>query len=353
MKLEMFPASDGDCLLLSCGDVPRTNILIDGGRSDGYALLKPRLDLIAAAGERLDLLVLTHIDADHIEGLLEFVEDTQRKVQIAEVWFNGFDQLKRIESFGFKHADRFSKALARSGLPINVSFGGDAIEVPPQGELPTRELPNDVKVTLLSPDRKRLDRLSDEWDDWRQSESIPEKVKVEAPSGLESLGRGPIGEINVDALADGRETIDRDTANGSSIAFIVEHHGKRALMAADAHPDLLVSSLRRLLPEGETRYRIDLMKVSHHGSKFNTNRSLASVMDCSRFAISTDGSRHGHPDPESLAKLIKLGPKASKTIYFNYRSAKTIPWDSPRLKEDWDYSCVFPQAGETVLNVEI
>lgn len=353
MILEMFPASDGDCLLLGCGDGRRTNILIDGGRSDCYARLKPRLDRIAEAGERLDLLVLSHIDADHIEGLLEFVEDTGRKVQISDVWFNGFDQLKRLESFGFKQADRFSKALARSGLPINVSFGGGAIEVPPQGELPTTKLPNDVKVTLLSPDRKRLDRLSDEWDDWRQSQSIPEQVEIEVPSGLETLGRGPIGKIDVDALADGKETIDRDTANGSSIAFIVEHRGKRALMAADAHPDLLASSLRRLLPEGETRYRIDLMKVSHHGSKFNTSRSLASVMDCSRFAIATDGSRHGHPDPESIAKLIKFGAKASKTIYFNYHSAKTTPWDSPKLKQDWDYSCVFPRAGETVLNVEI
>ena len=33
----------------------------------------------------------------------------------------------------------------------------------------------------------------------------------------------------------------------------------------------------------------------------NTTRDLIGLLDCRGFLISTDGSRHGHPDPETIA----------------------------------------------------
>jgi hypothetical protein len=50
----------------------------------------------------------------------------------------------------------------------------------------------------------------------------------------------------------------------------------------------------------------------------NLSRPLADLLDCTRFAISPNGSRHHHPDPEAIARLLlwKPGPKE---FYFNYR----------------------------------
>ena len=70
-RLKMLPAADGDCLLLSWGaGGPLHHLVVDGGRQGAYAHLKQELEAIARAGEKLALYVLTHVDADHIEGAL-------------------------------------------------------------------------------------------------------------------------------------------------------------------------------------------------------------------------------------------------------------------------------------------
>ena len=41
--------------------------------------------------------------------------------------------------------------------------------------------------------------------------------------------------------------------------------------------------------------KIDYVKVSHHGSKANTNDELLSLLDCNNFIISANGRHHGLP----------------------------------------------------------
>ena len=43
---------------------------------------------VAAEGP-LDLLVLTHVDADHVEGMIMLVNDANVGIDVEEVWFNG------------------------------------------------------------------------------------------------------------------------------------------------------------------------------------------------------------------------------------------------------------------------
>ncbi|MGI3200863.1 hypothetical protein ACRJ4W_24935 [Streptomyces sp. GLT-R25] len=64
IRFTMMPGEDGDCLLLEYGDggfVRR--ILVDGGRSGTYPLIKPTL---AGLDGQVDVLVVTHVDQDHI-----------------------------------------------------------------------------------------------------------------------------------------------------------------------------------------------------------------------------------------------------------------------------------------------
>ena len=129
----------------------------------------------------------------------------------------------------------------------------------------------------------------------------------------------------------------------SSIALIAEWGDKRVMLGADAHPDLLSQSIRSLVGARGGRYALDLYKVSHHGSGGNTTRELIGLLDCRRFAISTNGS-HGHPDPETIAKLIKYSPRGEKVIYFNYKQERTTPWHNPQLEQGKFYRCEFPKA---------
>jgi metal-dependent hydrolase (beta-lactamase superfamily II) len=79
-KLEALQALHGDCLLLQWGtdDAPHL-MLIDGGPNTVYRdTLRPRLvELIEERGEPLiiDLMMLSHIDDDHINGLLDFAKE--------------------------------------------------------------------------------------------------------------------------------------------------------------------------------------------------------------------------------------------------------------------------------------
>jgi hypothetical protein len=76
------------------------------------------------------------------------------------------------------------------------------------------------------------------------------------------------------------------------------------LLGADAHPGAIETSLRSLGASEASRYKLDCFKVSHHGSKANTSPELLKIIDCTCFAFSTDGSRHGHPDPEAIARIL-------------------------------------------------
>lgn len=345
--LRVLPASDGDCLVLSFGEAPRRHLLVDGGRKATYERLKPILKSIVDANEQLDLMVLSHIDADHIEGLLALAEDKKQTVPVGEIWFNGFEQLIKVKAQGIAQAEKFSAALLGRGWRPNERFGGRACVVPDGKPLPVECLDSGVRITLLSPDGGRLDKLQDEWSTWRTAPPTRSKPRPVAPGGLQVMGRSPMPKVlDVDALADGKEAIDDETPNGSSIAFVAEVGGRRVLFGADAHPDLLAASLERLIGTAESKYPCDVFKVSHHGSIGNTTRDLIKLLDCRRFVISSDGSRHGHPDPETIAKILKYGPRGTKTLVFNYRTDRTGPWDNPELKERWQYESRFLNTGD-------
>lgn len=64
MKITIFPALNGDCILIEYDE--SHCMLIDGGYVDTYNQhLVPVLSDLASKGKVIDLLVVTHIDSDH------------------------------------------------------------------------------------------------------------------------------------------------------------------------------------------------------------------------------------------------------------------------------------------------
>src|SRR5262245_59691674 len=73
MKMTMLPSEKGDCLLIEAGGVA---ILADGGMPASYAEdVRPFLADWAAAGGEIDLVYVSHVDQDHIGGVLQLLED--------------------------------------------------------------------------------------------------------------------------------------------------------------------------------------------------------------------------------------------------------------------------------------
>jgi glyoxylase-like metal-dependent hydrolase (beta-lactamase superfamily II) len=75
-RIDMQPAREGDCLWVEYGDPARPRrILIDGGRRSAYTELKKRFADLPRGQREFELLILSHMDADHIEGLLELATE--------------------------------------------------------------------------------------------------------------------------------------------------------------------------------------------------------------------------------------------------------------------------------------
>jgi len=348
IELDLFPGRDGDALVLTWGDesAPK-RMLIDAGRESAWAALKRAYKDLPEEQRTFELLVVSHIDADHIAGVLKMLADPDRPIRFKEIWFNAYHHLAGgdWETFGPAQGDALSDLLKDRPDRWNTRFGGNAVVIEDGQSLPRFTIEG-LEITLLSPTRRKLQALIPEWKAWLKAEGLDRDMAPVAeppprsivPEGYEAFGPKP----DVQALAAGPQWEDSGAPNGSSIAFAADFEGKRVLLSADAHFGVLIESLSAL-PEGERRF--DLVELSHRGSGRNLSRGLVELLDCSRFAISTDGSRHDHPDPEAIARLLlwKPGPKH---LYFNYRQEEAAMWNDRQLKSEHAYECTYPDEAD-------
>src|SRR5689334_8825928 len=72
VEIKSYPAKNGDAFLLKATDSSFA-MLVDGGYADTFQqYIKADLETLAANGQELSVVVATHVDADHISGLLAF-----------------------------------------------------------------------------------------------------------------------------------------------------------------------------------------------------------------------------------------------------------------------------------------
>lgn len=352
MRIEMLPALHGDCLFVEYGDVKRTRrLLVDGGPIGAFGSLQDRLDALPPGDRRFELIVLSHVDTDHIEGIVRlFAAPPPWPFVVKDVWFNGWRHLEQAHGLlGGRQGEFFSALLAHrldAGC-WNGAFGGDAVVVRDEQALPERLLAGGMKLTLLSPTVPKLDTMRDAWrkdvgnaiepGDLDAAWALLAKQKRYLPTqGL--LGSTP----ELDALLEKQSRPDNAAANGSSIAFLAEFAGKSCLFLADAHPDAVCASLKRLLAaRGIKRLAVDAVKVAHHGSKGNTTDELMSLIDSPRFLFSTNGNIFHHPDEEAVQRVIARSARNKPALYFNYLSKHNEAWNSADRQKKLNYTGIF------------
>ncbi len=334
IRLTMLPGDDGDCLLLEYGDDGFTRrVLVDGGRASTYPQARPTL---AAVGGLIDVLVVTHVDQDHILGVLAMLADPSPPCGFGDVWFNGFDHLLDAEGFGAIDGEKLTTALTERNLPWNAAFAGRSIEV----GRPMTWFDDGSTLEVLSPDRRQLEKLAPTWvKECARHGLIPGRDPVEPVPGFESFGA-----VDVDVLAATPFKPDTSKTNVTSIGFLFEFDGRRIVFTGDADDRRLVESLRpRAIAEGG-RLRIDALKVAHHGSDRNLSTELLDLLDCDRYLISTSGARHSPPSEIAMARILKHGG-AEKELAFNYRERAAV-WDVEGLKAKFGYTVVAPPEDE-------
>jgi beta-lactamase superfamily II metal-dependent hydrolase len=313
-QIEMLPAQRGDALWLTYGEPPALrHVLVDAGPSETIGTLVPELErrikALPGRGNRIELLTTTHIDADHIQGIVSLLSGPGRVPLFRDIWFNGFKHLPAPDTLGAPDGEQLTALLDTEPKRWNKAFKGGPVVMPDAGP-PTIELEGGLELTLLSPTHAGLAKLVPKWERECEKAGLLPGHGAEVPR---SAQREDLLGFDIDLLAAAQYRRDRAEANGSSIAFIARFDGKSVLCAADAHSEVLEASLDALGPGPHT---LTAVKISHHGSKANIGPGFLERVRSRNWLVSTNGAKFGHPDPEALARIITTQRKP--VFHINY-----------------------------------
>jgi beta-lactamase superfamily II metal-dependent hydrolase len=362
-EIDMLPAGNGDCLVVIYGDAKAPNVVvIDGGVKGTGEALKGRLEALRKAQHLeelvIELLVVTHIDNDHIVGVLELLDDDEAKIEIKDLWFNGTRQLLKIplpdddslggndsdgdecvdtpsDMLGPSEGEDLSNLILKSKLPWNRVARRRPIASKDKGALFDTVLDGGLTVTVLGPPRSRLQELRKAWEDklGEVTDDMLGKNDTWPPTWLDGEGKDP------------------SHTNPSSIALLIEYKidDKKTisvLLAGDARADDLAGALHRVATaRDQKRVSLSAFKVSHHASINNISKELMDAMSCSNYLISTNGVQHEHPDNQAILRILRHSEKKVH-LFFNTETEKTANWrvkKSDIVPADYrDYDTTYP-----------
>jgi beta-lactamase superfamily II metal-dependent hydrolase len=349
-RLHVLPAGNGDALIVEYGTTVRTRrILVDGG----VANTAPAVQKFLGPSAALQLLVVTHIDNDHIAGVLNLI-DSANPPQPKDLWYNGYRHLpgSDAEAMGPVQGERLTKLIEKHHYCWNGEFGGNAVAV----SAPPRPitLDGELACTVLSPtlDQLKTLRQRSTWTQVVQQAGLDPDVEVPVEPPAPAPGVERMGPLNIDTLANARTTPDTAAANGSSIALLLEFAGRRCLLAGDAHPGVLIATIDEIVGAGNA-LEVDVFKLPHHGSKANVTAELVQRVPAHTYVFSTDGSGHQrHPDDTAVARVINDAPR-SPLLAFNYRSRRNEDWDDADLKDSYGYRTQYPLSPKRGITIDI
>ncbi len=375
LKIKMYAANDGDAFLLQSTD---THILIDGGYASTFNReIAKDLRTLASENKQLDLVIVTHIDADHIGGLVRLFSENgaaakPNLIMVKQIWHNSLRSLttrccyeipsdqypllqainkrghpsemvnKNSEAEAEKISAKQGSALARLIFEGGYSWnGGNGVTPVIKGYCHHFEGSAD-SISVLTPSESQLNKLLEFWKKYlyRAGFRVPsdsgeliddafeftlEHIEDEANVGvnrISSTERKSLEEIYI---------ADTSPTNGSSISLVFEADGKRLLMLADAWAEDVIQSLQEMEAKGVSML-FDAIKISHHGSYRNTSPELLKMIDAPIYFISTDGSKHDHPDDAVLNAIVDRPSEFTRTLYFNYSTAASRKLHSYSVK---------------------
>jgi hypothetical protein len=366
-SLDVRRARKGDCLLLHFGSEEAPGLaMIDGGPKSVYLPhLKPRLLEIKKARKLgsapliVDLLMVSHVDDDHIQGILDLTRELITTsgaplVRVLSFWHNSFDDIigkdpKELTAavtaqFGASSLDgelpddatvdsdepehiiadtlkvlasieqghRLRGDAEKLGFPRNPEFDGKLILA---AKAP-RAVAEGLAFTVAGPMKPELQALQKKHDAWlKQQEKKP-------------------GNPGASLAA----YVDESVPNLSSVVVLAALDKKSMLLTGDARGDKILEGLELAgaLKKGQTLH-VDLLKVPHHGSSNNLKTEFFQRVTADHYVFSGNGE-HGNPERESLEMLFTARGQAPFQIHLTYPIdeidvAREEDWEKEQTKE--------------------
>lgn len=337
--IKALRANHGDAIVVEItkdsGEVFR--ILIDGGppgmiAQTNHPMLKAQQtrefsQLLNEYRDKclaFDITVLTHIDSDHIGGLLAaYRRGEYRKVIGRNIWFNSPSLVSRKLN---KIQPPNSNIIVSPIVGVNTSVQeaadlDDLVELhQPNRSLITTSTPPMIRdwgrIDILSPTVSQLNNLVNYWET---------ELADKNTSGKNNDYENTIEHYQ----KNDNFTSDTSVRNGSSIAMLVRTSVSSILLLGDSFSPTVASSLVNLGYSETNKLTIDVCKISHHGSKGNTCPKLLSLIDCRFFIISTNGGKQ-LPNKQTIARILSVFPAAQ--FIFNYPELTRKIFDEDELK---------------------
>lgn len=352
-KIHFLKAMSGDCFLLEFSD--GICILIDCGYKSTYETeLKPLLNELNSKGCRISLLVVTHMDEDHIGGAIALIEDNGNSnnpniIAIDDIWFNGifdvcqnyeyvlshlYDCLSESDSKRYRYIRTELLKLIGDGKGFISANQAEAFELlcrsnhyrlneGTKNGLITNGMKLEIgecKVSVLSPSINEVDRFA-KWIDKSLIGCLGKNYNLEKSSFIDyidkvviALGKDEEGSCGSEVISAGKSNIQEwigtstlakmNEANRMSIVMEIEFDGKSMLFAGDSESEDWID---------RAKSHYNLVKLSHHGTT-QPNLKILESIDFNDVIISTNGKKN-HPENDLLARLLM---KKIDNIYFNY-----------------------------------
>lgn len=365
MNIEIFPSASGDCLLITSSDGRR--ILADAGLPEAYDehIAAPLAEL-RDADETIDVAYVSHIDRDHIGGILRLLDDevrwrafehgrgqgrrlrepsVPRPPAIGQIWHNAFlEDIERTEavdigaalssSAGFLSglnaalADPAAANLAAEvrmlslsvgdaievnwrigedqlGIALNPDFSGGLMTSRPKEPIPVGSL----AVQVLGPTASELAELRRDWIAWlRKRRKTVESLRRRHQRDLDSLGAALTPETLAGLSREFALAVEKDVTppNLASLVLLVQDSdGRRILLTGDAGDESLLRYLEAAdLLDSEGRIDLDVLKVPHHGAHNSFSPEFVQRVRADHYIFCGDGE-HDNPEHEVVAGYIK------------------------------------------------
>jgi hypothetical protein len=280
--------------------------------------------------------MVSHIDDDHIKGILELTKElvdakaSQKPsaLKVGSFWHNTFDDIigksaEELESAVTAHfgaaslsgepdAEGLNPDAARVlasvsqgvrlrddarnlKLRINPEFGGQLVMAKLKGK--KVKLANGLKLTVVGPMRDELLALQKDHDAFLKTE---EKVRQTA---------GALASFT-----------DSSVPNLSSLVVLAQVGKKRMLLTGDARGDKILEGLELvglLAKDGKSKIFVDILKMPHHGSDRNIDPIFFRRISAHHYVFSGNGE-HGNPERGTLQMLLDESGGDGFSIHLTY-----------------------------------
>lgn len=322
VKVHMLPAMEGDFFWIEYGDGEKiSHILIDGGVDiTGNTFVKIIME-IDSRGEYVEAIVLTHIDYDHIQGIIVGLEKISKKVLKRVIKRIVFNTSKGIRKKGIttktdtnnweevikvnRNTEGYGvgEAISLIELIVEKDLADRLIDYVVAGNIIRTE--SDALIKVISPNHETLEKLLTKW------EKYDKQDKSEGYASNLEMSKENLLELQEEPLR-----YDTSVNNKSSIAFIFEFDEIKIAFLGDSVPSVCIKGLEE--QKISIPFKVDAVKVSHHGSRSNTSDKLLRALPTENYLISTNGKGRTVPSKVVIAHIWKCLSNKKAKVYCNY-----------------------------------